>query len=154
MTGDWEKKLRLIEKGEYDAEVFKAELYKMVRELTDEVIFNTHQPIQLVQEETEKPKVASKPKVKKPKVEIEDLDCPKCKSNKLMKGKTALGCSNFKECGFKVPFYILGKKLSDNNFRDLIQKGKTTQIKGLKKPGAEEAFAAVLKMTEDFNIDF
>src|SRR5690606_5308055 len=41
LTGQWEKKLRLIEKGEYQPDVFKQELYQMVRELTDEVIFNT-----------------------------------------------------------------------------------------------------------------
>ncbi|MBB79005.1 MAG: DNA topoisomerase III [Crocinitomicaceae bacterium] len=40
LTGEWEKKLRLIEKGKYNIKLFKEELYKMVRELTDEVIFN------------------------------------------------------------------------------------------------------------------
>jgi DNA topoisomerase-3 len=39
LTGQWEFKLRQIEKGTYDAQTFKDELYKMVREITDEVIF-------------------------------------------------------------------------------------------------------------------
>lgn len=39
LTGQWEFKLRQIEKGTYDAQTFKNELYKMVREITDEVIF-------------------------------------------------------------------------------------------------------------------
>jgi DNA topoisomerase III len=40
LTGQWEHKLRLIEKGSYDPQTFKSELFKMVRELSDEVIFN------------------------------------------------------------------------------------------------------------------
>jgi DNA topoisomerase-3 len=40
LTGQWEYKLRLIEKGTYDPQTFKIELFKMVRELSDEVIFN------------------------------------------------------------------------------------------------------------------
>jgi DNA topoisomerase-3 len=40
LTGQWEHKLRLIEKGNYDPQTFKNELFKMVRELSDEVIFN------------------------------------------------------------------------------------------------------------------
>ncbi len=40
LTGQWERKLRLIEKGNYDPQLFKEELFKMVRELSDEVIFN------------------------------------------------------------------------------------------------------------------
>ncbi|MBU3661050.1 MAG: DNA topoisomerase III [Flavobacteriales bacterium] len=39
LTGQWEFKLRQIEKGTYDAQTFKDELYKMVRGITDEVIF-------------------------------------------------------------------------------------------------------------------
>ena len=39
LTGQWEYKLRQIEKGTYDAQTFKDELYKMVRGITDEVIF-------------------------------------------------------------------------------------------------------------------
>jgi DNA topoisomerase-3 len=39
LTGQWEHKLRQIEKGTYEAQTFKEELFLMVRELTDEVIF-------------------------------------------------------------------------------------------------------------------
>lgn len=42
LTGQWERKLRLIEKGEYDMQSFKAELIKLVQDLTDEVIFNSY----------------------------------------------------------------------------------------------------------------
>jgi len=41
LTGQWEKKLRLIEKGKYEITSFTQELFSMIKELTDEVIFNT-----------------------------------------------------------------------------------------------------------------
>ena len=42
LTGQWEHKLRMIEHGTYDAQTFKDELFVMVRQLTDEVIFGKH----------------------------------------------------------------------------------------------------------------
>ncbi|MFM7682460.1 MAG: DNA topoisomerase 3 [Bacteroidota bacterium] len=39
LTGIWEQKLRQIERGKYEPQVFKEELFRMVREITDEVIF-------------------------------------------------------------------------------------------------------------------
>ena len=41
LTGDWERKLRLIEKGEFEPEKFKLELIEMVVNLTNEVLFNS-----------------------------------------------------------------------------------------------------------------
>jgi len=155
LTGDWERKLRLIEKGEYELEVFKGELIQMVRDLTEEVIFNTnHRAIQIAeiqQAQTQvKPKAPRKPKEK---IVLEEINCPKCKTSKLMKGKAALGCSNFKECGFKVPFELMGKKLTDNQLAELIQKGKTTTIKGLKNANGEELSGKFI-LNNDFNVGF
>ena len=39
LTGIWEQKLRQIERGTYEPQAFKDELFRMVREITDEVIF-------------------------------------------------------------------------------------------------------------------
>jgi DNA topoisomerase-3 len=39
LTGQWEHKLRKMERGDYNPQEFKQELFKMVREITDEVIF-------------------------------------------------------------------------------------------------------------------
>ena len=57
LTGDWERKLRLIEKGEYEFETFKQELIQMVDALTQEVIFNSKRVISI---EPEKPIVVEK----------------------------------------------------------------------------------------------
>lgn len=158
LTGNWERKIRLIEKGEYELEVFKQELFKMVRELTDEVIFNSYRKIEIhdpnatstTQSKTEKKPRA--PRIVKEKVELDSLTCPKCKSAKLMKGKTALGCSNYKECGFKIPFELLGKKLTETQMLDLLEKGKTGVIKGLIVPGKVEPVNGKLTMDGSFNI--
>ncbi|MBM3164460.1 MAG: DNA topoisomerase 3 [Bacteroidetes bacterium] len=39
LTGQWEHKLRKMERGEYNPQEFKQELFKMVRDITDEVLF-------------------------------------------------------------------------------------------------------------------
>lgn len=150
LTGDWEKKLRLIEKGEYDLEVFKNELYVMVRELTDEVIFSQHRPVQFFEE----PKKSAPSRKPKEKIDLSALTCPKCKTHLLMKGKTAVGCSNFKECGFKIPFELMGKKLTDKQLSDLISNGKTSLIKGLTSPGSDDKVNGRFTLDDQFNISF
>jgi len=50
-----------------------------------------------------------------------------------MKGNTAVGCSDYQNCGFKVPFVVFGKKLNEKQLQTLIQKGKTARIKGFKE---------------------
>lgn len=151
LTGQWEKKLRLIEKGEYQVDTFKKELIEMVVNLTNEVLFNTNRVIQIA---TETPAKVPKERQPKEKVSIESLECPKCKTHKLMKGNSAYGCSNFKECGFKLPFEIVGKKLTDRQIMDLITKGKTTKIKGFVIPGSEAKKDAKLAFDETFNVVF
>lgn len=152
LTGDWERKLRLIEKGEYDIEVFKQELFLMVRNLTDEVIFNTPSNTSFFQEPKKEVKKTT-PREKKD-VEFGIINCPKCKQSKLIKGKTAVGCLNYKVCDFKVPFHLMAKKLSDKQLSDLITKGKTTTIKGLLTPGSDDKVNGKFSLDEQFNVDF
>ena len=156
LTGDWERKLRLIEKGEYEADVFKKELIQMVIDLTEEVIFNSHhRVIQIAPAIAEKP--APKPRApRKPKEEIklEETNCPKCKAVKLMKGKAAVGCSNFANCGFKIPYELMGKKLTESQLTDLVTKGKTGTIKGLVVPPSNEPVSGKFVLNSMFNIEF
>ena len=152
LTGNWERKIRLIEKGEYQLDVFKQELFKMVRELTDEVIFNNYRRITVEPEKVTPPKVERKKREPKEKIALTDLDCPKCKQVKLMMGKSAVGCSNFNACGFKIPFELLGKKLTESQLIDLIQKGKTGSIKGLSIPGKSEPISGKIVLDTQFNI--
>jgi DNA topoisomerase-3 len=155
LTGQWERKLRLIEKGEYAMDTFKDELIQMVVDLTKEVKTSSYKFITIapdpppVPEEKEKPKKEPKPKKV---VVIEEMQCPKCKTHVLKKGNTAYGCANFKACGFKLPFEILGKKLTDKHITDLLTKGKTGKIKGLKVPGSNEEREGKLELGADFNV--
>jgi len=155
LTGNWERKIRLIEKGEYQLDTFKQELYQMVRELTDEVIFNSYRKIE-IHDETAKPAVSKTPRApKKPKekIDITTLDCPKCKSAKLMIGKTAVGCANFAQCGFKVPFELASKKITEAQVFDLVLKGQTGIIKGFLIPGSTSPIAGKLKFDPNFNVE-
>ncbi len=132
LTGEWEFKLRKIESGEYNANDFKAELIDMVTKLTKKVINSRGKSISI--EETpvfEEPKKQKQPTPKKATVIVwEDQPCPQCKNHHLIKGKTAIGCSDFKNCGFKIPFELYGKKLSEKQIADLVSKGKTSKLKG------------------------
>ncbi|MCB4235246.1 hypothetical protein LDL59_09500 [Kaistella anthropi] len=56
LTGEWEFKLRKIEKGEYEAAQFKDELIQMVNELTRKVISEKAKIISFQNEEKELPK--------------------------------------------------------------------------------------------------
>ena len=143
LTGQWEKKLRQIEKGEYDAPLFLQEMKDMVTGLVNEVKVEHHSRITIEAVAKEEPKKVSDtatPKAsaekektpKKPKAVTEEkIMCPKCKSGTILKGKTAYGCSAYKEgCTFKVEFEFLGKKLTESQLLQLIKKGKTSLIKG------------------------
>lgn len=156
LTGDWERKLRLIEKGEYQPEQFKQELIEMVVNLTNEVLFNTEKKVIRILDDTKEEEKKDKPKKKRAKtvkVDITTLNCPSCKKEGFLEGKKAYGCAHYKEgCKFVIPFEFMGKKLNNKQLNDLITKGKTTKIKGFKKPGSEESIDGKLELTSDFNV--
>ena len=69
-----------------------------------------------------------------------------------MKGNTAIGCSNFKGCGFKIPFLLFGKKLTEKQIQDIIIKGKSTKMKGFAEH-PENVSEGILRLTEDFSLE-
>ena len=153
LTGEWESKLRKIEKGEYEANLFKEELIQMVTELTEKVVYGKGKVITLQEEEKEEVKEKKKrePAQKKELQSWEETKCPKCKEHNLIKGKTAVGCSDFKNCGFKITFEIFGKKLSDKQLLDLVLKGKTSKLKGF-STHPEAITEGVLTLGDDFQV--
>lgn len=57
--------------------------------------------------------------------------CPVCRKGKIIKGKAAYGCSEYKGgCTFRISFEIEGKTLTEKQIFTLIEKGKTGEIKG------------------------
>ena len=68
-----------------------------------------------------------------------------------MKGKTAVGCSNYKGCGFKVPFTVFGKKLTEKQIQDIVLKGKSTKLKGFTEH-PESISEGLLRLTDNGSI--
>ena len=126
LTGIWEKKLREIEKKSYDAATFLNELKLMVTDIVNSVLRdNTNRRITVVQEEEttskkeEEKTVAKRVRKKKTEEEKAPVDkkdekkaddlvgtpCPVCGKGVILKGKTAYGCSEWKNgCTFRKPF--------------------------------------------------
>lgn len=152
LTGDWERKLRLIEKGEYQPEQFKKELIEMVVDLTNEVLFNSHHKNVRIIEDKPKEEKAKKT-TKKQELDLNSITCPSCKNTGFIKGKSAYGCANYKNgCKLIIPFEFLGKKLTDKQLSDLLIKNETSVIKGFIIPGSNEKKDGKLTLTPDFNI--
>lgn len=115
LTGIWEKRLRLIEKGQYEPKVFIEELKEMLTEISSNVKSDRASRIEIeeIPQEEEKPKKkkASAPKEKtkksmaKKESKSDRLLCPLCKKGTLLRGKSAYGCSEWQQgCAFRLPF--------------------------------------------------
>lgn len=129
LTGFWEKQLKDIEKGTFTASEFINNMKRMVDELVVEVRSEAKRAnISHAVVETKKEKlVQSKPKG------IKAQRCPKCKQGTLMEGKSAFGCSAYKSgCDFLLPFHFAEKKISENQYVRLLEKGATVNLKDFK----------------------
>ncbi|WP_424651978.1 DNA topoisomerase [Capnocytophaga gingivalis] len=80
--------------------------------------------------------------------------CPSCKQGSIIEGKFAYGCNRWKEgCQFRINKEIAHKKISEKNVEDLLQKGKTSLIKGFKSKAGKD-FEAFLVLNENNEIGF
>lgn len=119
LTGQWENKLRRIEHHDYSAQQFIAELKQMVCELVDTVLRDANPrrvtasasaelPARLTAKKGESTTAtATAPPNEKPKRKVirAGSTCPQCGEGKVLKGKTAYGCSRWKEgCTWRKPF--------------------------------------------------
>ncbi|CAM1333321.1 DNA topoisomerase 3 [Tenacibaculum aestuariivivum] len=148
LTGLWEKRLKEIERGEFNAGTFINNMKKMVDELVYEVRSNTK--TKRLSSETEKPKVTVKKTTTKKKTVV-GKKCPKCKNGQLLKGSTAYGCAAYKSgCNFKLPFDFMDKKISENQLIRLIDKGCTTNLKGFKK--GSDKIEGLVRFDASFNL--
>ncbi len=156
LTGLWEKKLREIEKGEYDVASFMDELKQMVVDVVH-FVKNDYSTgaIEIVEDE---PKVKPEKTATKENDADKPLACPACGKGQMLKGKSAWGCSGYKDgCKTVVPFMLFGKKITDSQFKQLITKGKTSVIKGFEVDGAkidaiislDDSFQPVMQKVED-----
>lgn len=124
LTGIWEKKLRDIEHRKYDASMFISELKEQITSIVNQVLAdNTNRRVTVVDLEEEKKKKIRKPSVKKDakktspetsnapvssqRSNADDVPtiCPLCGKGTIIKGKTAYGCSEWKNgCTYRKPF--------------------------------------------------
>ena len=136
LTGLWENKLRRIEKGTYSAKEFVDEIKSLLNEVITSVLTDrTTQRIEAHQE-SEKPKVKNgKPKkpatksgkdrggttgLKQPS-SLSEILCPQCQQGHIIKGRTGIGCSAYKNgCKFVVVFEKLGKQINAENVTTAI----------------------------------
>lgn len=126
LTGLWENKLRKIERKEYDAGQFLAELKEMVNSIVINVLSdNSHNNIVIEKEETsKKTKKSRKSKKSEPAAmaSIADIVCPVCGKGHLLKGSTAYGCSEYKNgCSLRLPFDEYPATISPEELRDMIK---------------------------------
>lgn len=136
LTGQWENKLRRIERGEYEPATFLEELKAMVKEIVVTVLSDNTGSIAMT-EATEKPqkrsatpkKNSAVTKSSKNKVQTENgsttdvLYCPLCHTGTVVKGKNAYGCNNWKSgCSFRLPFDSYGNNLTTEEITEIIKK--------------------------------
>lgn len=128
LTGIWEKKLRDIEHKKYDAALFINELKAQITEIVNDVLRdNSNRRITTTTDEDLKKKrttrsttrkkattqsggktsTAAKPAKPQPTADdsIIGTKCPLCGTGTIIKGKTAYGCSNWKNgCNYRIAF--------------------------------------------------
>lgn len=152
LTGQWEKKLRMIEEGTYEIGEFMEELKVMVNEIVHGVKHSSARQITIEQpvEEVSEEKPEKKKREKKEPAEPVVLKCPKCGQGDVVKGKTAWGCTLYrKSCDFLIPMEIQGKKLTQKQVEALVLKGKTGTITGFKDADGS-AYSAILCLNTIF----
>ena len=123
LTGLWENKLRRIERGEYKASDFIAELKSMVEEIVINVLSdNSSRKIEIIEEEKKASKAKSKSSGDRKRItKFEQISCPKCGKGHILKGRTAFGCSEYKTgCDLKLPFEQYPETLTPSKLNKLI----------------------------------
>lgn len=133
LTGIWEKKLRDIERKQYDASTFIEELKAQITEIVNQVLADSsNRHVAITTEEDLNKKAPKKSSAKRKKTPVkkdspkakpsvtpssdtqkeavpqaDDLvgkPCPVCGKGTIIKGKTAYGCSRWKDgCNFRQP---------------------------------------------------
>lgn len=129
MTAEWELALQKIENGEADAEAFQKEIEDYASLITSELlqtsVSNNEQQLLL---------------------------CPQCKTENLIIRDKLVKCPDT-ECGWIHFRNICGVQISLADIDNLISRGRTTLIRGMKSKSGK-AFDAYLTMDHNFKVTF
>lgn len=106
LTGLWENKLRKIERKEYDAGLFIAELKTLIGEIVFNVLSDNSGCKIVVEDKTDDIRKEKNVRKRRSAVkEFSQIDCPLCGAGSVVKGNSAYGCSGYKQgCQFRIPF--------------------------------------------------
>lgn len=138
LTGLWENKLRRIERGDYSAGEFIAELKTLISEIVLSVLNDNSsrrivtQPVGPDNDKDSKKDAAKTAKAAKPRAprkktppitDLSQIVCPKCGKGHLLKGRTAYGCSCYADgCDMRLPFDKYPAELSPAELAKKIKK--------------------------------
>lgn len=130
MTGMWENTLNMIEQGRMDADTFKDAISNYASQITEELL-NTN--IENGQGQS-------------------SCACPKCGTENMLFFDKVVKCRNV-DCGVTIFRERSGKQLNDKQITELLEKGKTSIIKGFKSK-AGKSFDAALSLDKDYKVNF
>jgi len=133
MTGDWEYKLRQMEHGQLS----RAEFMREIEEYTRDIVERTRARLEAAKNETY-------PDINAP--------CPRCHAPTLKQTDGTYECHD-KECGFKTKKYIAGRKLGEDEARELFTKGFVGPLEGFRSR-FNKPFEAALKLDDKFKVQF
>ena len=144
MTASWEKGLEGIINGSVDAAEYRRKLEDYIRRETAQMISGDMMTALAVRINPFTGKSSKGAATRKPL----GLKCPQC-GGELTTTSFGYGCSNYwnkdNKCDFSVG-KIAGKDISEEDFADLINKGKTDVIDGFVS-SKKRKFSAALKLT-------
>ena len=130
MTGEWEKELARIERGELSADTFRKEIEAYTREITSELLscdkLFAHKD--------------------------SGCACPKCGTGRMRFYGKVVRCDNT-ECGLPVFRLKAGRTLSDDEIKDLLTDGHTKLLKGFKSKQGK-SFDAIVAFDGEYNTTF
>ena len=127
MTGEWEKNLARIERGELPAETFRREIEAYTREITSELLSCD--------------KLFSR--------RDSGCKCPKCGTGSMQFYGKVVRCDNA-ECGLPVFRLKANRTLSDDEIKELLTDGHTKLLKGFKSKQGK-SFDAIVAFDGDYN---
>lgn len=127
MTGEWEMRLRNMEKGEYPKAKFMAEITDMVRCIID--------------------KLQSKAKASPQYAALKlDAPCPACGGEVREEG-----FNYFCRCGFKIGRKVCGRDIGKMEVTALLKDGKSPLLRGFTSPKTGKVFDAFLTYSKTDN---
>ena len=130
MTGEWEKELARIERGELPADTFRKEIEAYTREITSELLSCD--------------KLFAR--------RDSGCKCPKCGTGSMQFYGKVVRCDNA-ECGLPVFRLKANRTLTDDEIKDLLSDGHTKLLKGFKSKQGK-SFDAVVAFDGDYNTTF